>query len=115
MRESIEEMTTGEAVVIDRVNYLTLALEDSLKEIKLVHQRLNIFMMPPMEPVLPQDDWNIAHEVINRTGWDKIPPEPPINAYFEVLVNPAPLPQEEVDDGPFIFLPREIEETLNER
>ncbi|MFS7916965.1 hypothetical protein Hanom_Chr03g00183521 [Helianthus anomalus] len=101
-----------EEAVIDRVNYLTLALEDSFREINLLHQRLNILVMPPMEPILPQDSWNIAHEVINPTGWDKIPPEPPINTYFEVPVNHVPLQQEVVDDKPLIFLPREIEEML---
>ncbi|MFS7906436.1 hypothetical protein Hanom_Chr01g00059151 [Helianthus anomalus] len=68
--------------------------------------------MPPMEPILPQDDWNITNEVINPTGWDKMPLEPAINAYFEVLVILGPLPQEEVNDEPFIFLPRMIEEML---
>ncbi|MFS7998819.1 hypothetical protein Hanom_Chr12g01158481 [Helianthus anomalus] len=85
-------MTTVEEVLIDRVNYLTLALEDSFKEIYLLHQRLNILVMPLMEPILPQDDWNIAHEVFNPIGWDEIPLEPPINAYFEVPINPTPLP-----------------------
>ncbi|MFS7947545.1 hypothetical protein Hanom_Chr06g00549531 [Helianthus anomalus] len=100
LRGSIEEMTTVEEVLIDRVNYLTLALEDSCKEINLLHQRLNILVMPPMEPILPQDYWNIAHEVINPTGWDEIPLEPPINSHFEVPINPAPFPQEEVDNEP---------------
>ncbi|MFS8006776.1 hypothetical protein Hanom_Chr14g01253131 [Helianthus anomalus] len=71
-------------------------------------------MMPPMEPILPQDDWNITYEVINPTGWDDIPPEPPINAHFEVPINPAPFPQQEFDDEPFIFLPREIDEMLKD-
>ncbi|MFS7935130.1 hypothetical protein Hanom_Chr05g00399851 [Helianthus anomalus] len=106
-------MTTVEEVLTDRVNYLTLALEDSFGEINFLHQRLNILVMPPIEPILPQDDWNITHEVINPTGWDEIHPKPPINAHFEVLVNPAPLPQEEVDDDLFIFLPREIQEMFN--
>ncbi|MFS7902706.1 hypothetical protein Hanom_Chr01g00014341 [Helianthus anomalus] len=112
--ESIEEMTVVEEVLIDRVNYLSIALKDNFREINLLHQSLNILVVPPMEPIFPQKDWNLSNEVINPTGWDEIPPEPPINDAFEVPINPAPLPQEEVDEEPFIFLPREIEEMLND-
>ncbi|MFS7890293.1 hypothetical protein Hanom_Chr00s000026g01617011 [Helianthus anomalus] len=106
-------MTVGE-VLIDRVNYLTLALESSFREINLLHQRFNILVAPLMDPILRQDDWNLAHEVINLTGWDEIPTEPPIGAFYEVPVAAAPLPQEDIDDESFIFLPREIEEMLND-
>ncbi|MFS7998818.1 hypothetical protein Hanom_Chr12g01158471 [Helianthus anomalus] len=85
-------MTTVEEVLIDRVNYLTLALENRFKEFNLLHQRLNILVMPLMERILPQDDWNITHKVFNPIGWDEIPLELPINAYFEVPINPALLP-----------------------
>ncbi|MFS7985212.1 hypothetical protein Hanom_Chr11g00995861 [Helianthus anomalus] len=108
-------MTAVEEVLIDRVNYLSMGLEDCFREINLLHQRLNILVMPPMEPIWPQEDWNLANEVIQPTGWDDEIPEPPLlNIAFEVPVNPAPLPQEEVDEEPFIFLPREIEEMLND-
>ncbi|MFS7937199.1 hypothetical protein Hanom_Chr05g00424831 [Helianthus anomalus] len=101
-------MMAMEEVLVAQVNYLTLALDDSFRKINLLHQRLNILVMPPVEPILPQDDWNNAHEVINPTRWDGIPLEPPIGAYFEVPVAPAPLPHGENDDEPFIFLPRRL-------
>ncbi|MFS7943154.1 hypothetical protein Hanom_Chr06g00496961 [Helianthus anomalus] len=116
LRESLEEMTAVEEVLIDRVNYLFIALEDCFREINLIHQRLNILVVPPPPPpppTWPQEDWNLANEVIQPTGWDEMPLEPPINATFEVPINLAPLPQEEVDEEPFIFPPREIEEMLN--
>ncbi|MFS8020013.1 hypothetical protein Hanom_Chr15g01410591 [Helianthus anomalus] len=68
-------MTTVEEVLIDRVNYLSMALEDFFREINLLHQGLNILVTPPMEPIWPQEDWNLANEVI-QTRWDEIPPEP---------------------------------------
>ncbi|MFS7906015.1 hypothetical protein Hanom_Chr01g00054421 [Helianthus anomalus] len=107
-------MTKAEEVHIDRVNYLTLALESSFREINLFHQRLNILVVFPMDLILPQDDWNLAHEVINPTRWDKIPMEPPINIFYEVLVAAAPLPQEDIGDDLFIFLLRDKEEMLND-
>ncbi|MFS7919342.1 hypothetical protein Hanom_Chr03g00211611 [Helianthus anomalus] len=92
-----------------------MALEDCLREINLLHQRLNILVVPPKKPIWPQKDWNLANEVIQPTGRDvEIPGPPPINVAFEVLINPVPLPQEEVDEEPSIFLPREIEEMLND-
>ncbi|MFS7918541.1 hypothetical protein Hanom_Chr03g00202391 [Helianthus anomalus] len=87
-----------------------MALEDFFRKINLLHKMLNMLVMPPMEPIWPQEVCNLAKEVIHSTGWDEIPLEPPINATLEVPINPAPLPQEEVDEEPFIFLPREIEE-----
>ncbi|MFS7978584.1 hypothetical protein Hanom_Chr10g00917151 [Helianthus anomalus] len=101
-------MTLVEEVLIDHVNYLTMGLEDCFREINLLHQRLNILALPPMEPIFPQEDWNLASEVIQPMDWDvEIPEPPPIDATFEVPINPAP-PQEEVEEEPFIFLPREI-------
>ncbi|MFS7998574.1 hypothetical protein Hanom_Chr12g01155491 [Helianthus anomalus] len=61
-------MTAVEEVLIDRVNYLTMELEDSFREINLLHQRLNILVVPLMEPIFHQEDWNLANEVINPTG-----------------------------------------------
>ena len=77
LREALDEMTSVEEVLIDRINYLTVGLENSFQEINLLYQRLNILAMPPMEPIFPQEDWNLAQEVINPTGWDDIPPKPP--------------------------------------
>ncbi|MFS8021870.1 hypothetical protein Hanom_Chr16g01432561 [Helianthus anomalus] len=102
-------MTAVEEVLIDQVNYVTLALESRFREINLLHQRLNILVVPPMDLILPQDDWNLAHEVSNPTRWDEIPPESPIDTFFEVPIAPAPFSQEEIDEEPFIFLPMEIE------
>ncbi|MFS7912028.1 hypothetical protein Hanom_Chr02g00125021 [Helianthus anomalus] len=51
LRESLEEMTAVEEVLIKRVNYLSMALEDCFREINLLHLRLNILAVPPMEPI----------------------------------------------------------------
>ncbi|MFS7912082.1 hypothetical protein Hanom_Chr02g00125671 [Helianthus anomalus] len=107
-------MTSVEEVLIDRINYLTVGLENSFQEINLLHQRLNILAMPPMEPIFPQEDWNLSQEVVNPTGWDDIPLEPPLDALHEVPMNVAPPPQEVVDNEPVFLLPREIEEWLND-
>ncbi|MFS7962799.1 hypothetical protein Hanom_Chr08g00730741 [Helianthus anomalus] len=102
-------MTLVDKVLIDRVNYLTMGLEDCFREINLLHQSLNILALPPMEPIFPQEDWNLANEIIQPTGWDvEILEPPPIDATFEVPINPAPA-QDEVEEEPCIFLPREIE------
>ncbi|MFS8024260.1 hypothetical protein Hanom_Chr16g01461141 [Helianthus anomalus] len=85
-------MTTVEEVLIDRVNYLTLAPEDSFREITLVHQRLNILVVPPMDPILLQDNWNLAQEVIHPTVWEDMPSEPPINAFFLGSYSPRSSP-----------------------
>ena len=68
LREALDEMTSVEEVLIDRINDLTMGLESSFQEINLLHQRLNILVAPPMEPVLPQQDWNLALGVNNPTG-----------------------------------------------
>ncbi|MFS7947637.1 hypothetical protein Hanom_Chr06g00550601 [Helianthus anomalus] len=107
LRESLEDMTAVEEVLIDQVNYLSMALEDCFREINLLHQRLNILVVPPMESIWPQEDGNLADEVIHPTGWD-VEIRNLLLMTFEVPINPAPLPQEEVDEEPFIFLPREI-------
>ncbi|MFS7971119.1 hypothetical protein Hanom_Chr09g00828971 [Helianthus anomalus] len=91
-----------------------MAFEDYFREINLLHQRLNILVVPIMELIWPQEVWNLANEVIHPTGWDVKIPKPPINVTFEVPTSPAPLPQEEVDKETFVFLPREIEEMLND-
>ncbi|MFS7945905.1 hypothetical protein Hanom_Chr06g00529631 [Helianthus anomalus] len=44
-------MTTVEEILIDCINYLTVGLENSFLEINLLHQRLNILSMRPMEPI----------------------------------------------------------------
>ncbi|MFS7995407.1 hypothetical protein Hanom_Chr12g01117551 [Helianthus anomalus] len=107
-------MTSVEEVLIDCINYLMVGLENNFQEINLLHQRLNIIAMPPMEPIFTQEDWNLAQEVVNPTGWDDLPPEPPLDALYEVLVDVAPTPQEVVDNEPVFLLPREIEEWLND-
>ncbi|MFS7930616.1 hypothetical protein Hanom_Chr04g00346341 [Helianthus anomalus] len=92
-----------------------MALEDCFREIKLLHRRMKLLVVPPKEPIWPQGDWNLANEVIQPTAWDVEIQEPlPINVAFEDPINPTPLPQEEVDEEPFILLPREIEEMLND-
>ncbi|MFS7931407.1 hypothetical protein Hanom_Chr04g00355611 [Helianthus anomalus] len=82
-------MTSVEEILIDRINYLTVGLENSFQEINLLHQRLNILFMPPMEPISPQEDWNLAQEVVNPTGWNDLPPEPSLNALHDVRVSPT--------------------------
>ncbi|MFS7998634.1 hypothetical protein Hanom_Chr12g01156221 [Helianthus anomalus] len=87
LRESLDEINLVEEVLIDRVNYLSMGLEGCLWEINLLHQRLNILAMHPMEPIWSQEDWNLANEVIHPTGWeDEIPEPPPLNVAFEVPV-----------------------------
>ena len=108
--EALDEMTSVEEVLIDRINYLTVGLENSFQEINLLHQRLNILVTPPMEPVLPQEDWNLAFGVNNPTGWDDIPAEPPLKDPQEVPVEVTP-PQTNANEPSFL-LPREIEEWL---
>ncbi|MFS8002690.1 hypothetical protein Hanom_Chr13g01205031 [Helianthus anomalus] len=49
-------MTAVEEVLIDRVNYLSMGLEDCFREMHLLHQRLNILVVPPMDPIWPQED-----------------------------------------------------------
>ncbi|MFS7970001.1 hypothetical protein Hanom_Chr09g00815821 [Helianthus anomalus] len=105
LRESLNEMTLVEEVLIDRVNYFLMGLEDCFREINLLHQRLNILVMPPTEPIWLQEDWNLANKVIQPTGWEyEILEPPPLKIAFEVPVNPAP-PQEEIEEEPYIFLP----------
>ena len=87
-----------------------MGLENSFQEINLLHQRLNILVTPPMEPVLPQEDWNLALGVNNPTGWGDIPVEPPLENLQEVQVEVAP-PQTNANEPSFL-LPREIEEWL---
>ncbi|MFS7990845.1 hypothetical protein Hanom_Chr11g01063681 [Helianthus anomalus] len=48
-------MTSVEEALIDRINYLMVGLENCLKEVNLLHQRLNILAMRPMEPIFPQE------------------------------------------------------------
>ncbi|KAJ0615317.1 hypothetical protein HanIR_Chr02g0072741 [Helianthus annuus] len=110
LREALDEMTSVEEVLIDRINYLTVGLENSFQEINLLHQRLNILVTPPMEPILPQEDWNVALGVNNPTGWDDIPAEPPLENLQEVPVEVVP-PQTDANEPAFL-LPREIEEWL---
>ena len=110
LREALDEMTSVEEVLIDRINYLTVGLENSFQEINLLHQRLNILVAPPMEPVLPQQDWNLALGVNNPTGWEDFPAEPPMEHPQEI---PAEIetPQTNANEPSFL-LPREVEEWL---
>ncbi|MFS8016523.1 hypothetical protein Hanom_Chr15g01369641 [Helianthus anomalus] len=94
LRESLKEITAVEEVLIYRVNYLSMALEDCFREINVLHKRLNILVVPPMELIWPQEDWNVSNEVIHPTGWDVEIPEPLIKVAFEVPINLAPPPQE---------------------
>ncbi|MFS7912786.1 hypothetical protein Hanom_Chr02g00133971 [Helianthus anomalus] len=79
LRESLNEMAFVEKVLIDRVNYLSMGLEDCSREINLLHQRLNILDMPLMEPIWSQEDWNLAIEVNQPTGWEDEIPDPPLS------------------------------------
>ena len=110
LREALDEMTSVEEVLIDRINDLTVGLESSFQEINLLHQRLNILVAPPMEPVLPQQDWNLALGVNNPTGWEDFPAEPPMEHPQEI---PAEIetPQTNANEPSFL-LPREVEEWL---
>ncbi|MFS7921377.1 hypothetical protein Hanom_Chr03g00236081 [Helianthus anomalus] len=110
LREALDEMTSVEEVLIDRINYLTVGLENSFQEINLLHQRLNNLVTPHMEPILPQEDWNLALGVNNPTRWDDIPAEPSFENLQEVPVEVTP-PQTDANEPAFL-LPREIEEWL---
>ena len=103
-------MTSVEEVLIDRINDLTMGLESSFQEINLLHQRLNILVAPPMEPVLPQQDWNLALGINNPTGWGDIPAEPPMEIPQEVPAE-VETPQTNANEPSFL-LPREVEEWL---
>ncbi|MFS8010404.1 hypothetical protein Hanom_Chr14g01296641 [Helianthus anomalus] len=114
LREAIDEMTSVEEALIDRINHLTVALESCLQEVNLLHQRLNILATPPMVQIVMQGDWNVMPEIIIPTGWDVLPPKPPLAVLYGVPVAVAPLPQYIVENEPVFFLPREIEEWLND-
>ncbi|MFS7893875.1 hypothetical protein Hanom_Chr11g00997771 [Helianthus anomalus] len=99
-------MTSVEEILINCNNYLTLGLENNFQEINLLHKRLNILAMPPMEPIFPQEDWNLAQEVVNPTGWGDLL-QPPQNNLHEVPVTVAPPPQNVLDDKPILLSSRD--------
>ncbi|MFS7966651.1 hypothetical protein Hanom_Chr09g00776301 [Helianthus anomalus] len=66
-----------------------------------------------MVPILTQRVWNVMQEVIIPAGWNVMPPEPPLDLLHEVPVAVAPPPQDFVENEPTFFLPRKIEEWLN--
>ncbi|MFS7904585.1 hypothetical protein Hanom_Chr01g00037841 [Helianthus anomalus] len=107
-------MTSVEEALIDRINHFSVGLESFLQEVNLLHQRLNILTSPPMVPIVTQGGWNVMPEIIIPARWNVIPPEPPLDILHEVTVAVAPPPQDIVEDEPAFFLPREIEEWLND-
>ncbi|MFS7947446.1 hypothetical protein Hanom_Chr06g00548371 [Helianthus anomalus] len=67
-----------------------------------------------MDPIFPHDDWNLAQQFVNPSGWGEVLVEPPSDAFHEVTVVATPPSQENTDDEPFFFIQREIEEMLND-
>ncbi|MFS8034254.1 hypothetical protein Hanom_Chr17g01579021 [Helianthus anomalus] len=70
--------------------------------------------MSPRVPIIPQGGWNLAKEIIIPTGWDDLPPEPPLAVLNRFPVAAAPPPQDVVDNEPTFFPPRGIDEWLND-
>ena len=64
LREDIDEMTGVEEALVDRINHLTVGLEGCMREVNLLHQRLNLLASPPLVPVITQRAWNVVPEVI---------------------------------------------------
>ncbi|KAJ0590758.1 hypothetical protein HanIR_Chr04g0201021 [Helianthus annuus] len=109
LREAIDEMTGVEEAFVDRINHLTVGLEGYLREVNLLHQRLNILTSPPLVPIITQRAWNVVPEVIIPTEWYTIHPEPPQDIVQGVPVGvPPPLQDVEENEAAF-FLPKEIE------
>ncbi|MFS8007631.1 hypothetical protein Hanom_Chr14g01263321 [Helianthus anomalus] len=69
LREGIDEMTGVEEALVDRINHLTVGLEGCLREVNLLHQRLNILTSLPLVPIIIQKAWNVVHEVIIPAEW----------------------------------------------
>ncbi|KAJ0599582.1 hypothetical protein HanIR_Chr03g0106511 [Helianthus annuus] len=112
LREAIDEMTGVEEALVDRINHLTVGLEGCLREVNLLHQRLNLLASPPLVPVITQTAWNMVPEVIIPAEWYAMHPEPPQSVVQGVPVSVPPPPQVAEENESAFFLPREIEEWL---
>ena len=110
LREAIDEMTGVEEALVDRINHLTVGLEGCLREVNLLHQRLNLLASPPLVPIITQRAWNVVPEVIIPAEWYAMHQEPPQRVVQGVPVNVPPQATEENEAA--FFLPREIEEWL---
>ncbi|MFS7961614.1 hypothetical protein Hanom_Chr08g00717201 [Helianthus anomalus] len=77
LREVVDEMTSVEESLIDRINHLTVGLKIYLQKVNILHQMLNILAMPPTVPIVTQGSWNVMPEIIIPTVWSNLPPEPP--------------------------------------
>ncbi|MFS7983397.1 hypothetical protein Hanom_Chr11g00974041 [Helianthus anomalus] len=111
LREAIDEMTGVEEALVDRINHLTVGLEGCLREVNLLHQRLNILASPPLVPIITQRAWNVVPEVIIPAEWYAMHPGPPRDILQGVSVGATPSPPQDENEATF-FLPREIEEWL---
>ena len=110
LREAIDEMTGVEEALVDRINHLTVGLEGCLREVNLLHQRLNLLASPPLVPVITQRAWNVVPEVIIPAEWHTMHQVPQQRVVQGVPVNVPPQAAEENEAA--FFLPREIEEWL---
>ncbi|MFS7952227.1 hypothetical protein Hanom_Chr07g00604481 [Helianthus anomalus] len=107
-------MTGVEEALVDRINHLTVGLEGCLREVNLLHQRLNILASPPLVPIITQREWNVVPEDIITAEWYIMHTEPPRDILYGVPVSVAPPPQDVVENVFAFFLPREIEKWLND-
>ena len=83
-------MTGVEEALVDRINHLTVGLEGCLREVNLLHQRLNLLASPPLVPIITQRAWNVVPEVIIPAEWYAMHQEPPQRVVQGVLVNVPP-------------------------
>ncbi|MFS7956038.1 hypothetical protein Hanom_Chr07g00649851 [Helianthus anomalus] len=90
-------MTGVEEALIDRINHLMVGLEGCFREVNLLHQRVDV-----------------VSKVIIPAEWYVMPQEPPLDILHGVPVAVAPPPRDIVENEPAFFLPREIEEWLND-
>ncbi|KAJ0590434.1 hypothetical protein HanIR_Chr04g0197371 [Helianthus annuus] len=110
LREATDEMTGVEEALVDRINHLTVGLEGCLREVNLLHQRLNLLASPPLVPVITQRAWNVVPEVIIPAEWHAMHqvPQPRVVQGIPVSVPPRDTEENEAT----FYLPREIEEWL---
>ncbi|MFS8002381.1 hypothetical protein Hanom_Chr13g01201431 [Helianthus anomalus] len=107
-------MTSVEEALIDHINHLSVGLEGCLQEVNHLHQRLNILASPPMVPIVTQGGCNVMPEIVIPARWNAIPLEPPLDILHGVPVAVTPPTQDIVENEPAFFLPRKIEEWLND-
>ena len=110
LREAVDELTSVEEALVDRVNHLTIGLEGCLQEVNLLHQRLNLLASPPLVPVITHRAWNVVPEVIIPAEWHALHQVPQPRVVQGIPVS-AP-PQDTDENEATFYLPREIEEWL---